>query len=100
MQILTSSSQIHLDFRRCHANQGMQIRYGLPKMPRPRLRCAEKDGNKHIGLDIKRVQYWLSVGAQPTKTVARLLGQAAVIPKPPPPQSQQRGTKKDLKAAK
>ena len=53
-----------------------------------------------MGLDIKRVQYWLSVGAQPTKTVARLLGQAAVIPKPPPPQSEQRGPKKELKAKK
>lgn len=62
--------------------------------------CVEKDGNKHMGLDIQRVQYWLSVGAQPTKTVARLLGQAAIIPKPPPPQSQQRGPKKDNKAKK
>ena len=60
--------------------------------------CAGKDGNKHMGLDIRRIQYWLSVGAQPTKTVARLLGQAAVIPKPPPPQSEQRGPKKDMKA--
>ena len=59
--------------------------------------CAGKDGNKHMGLDIRRIQYWLSVGAQPTKTVARLLGQAAVIPKPPPPQSEQRGSKKDMK---
>lgn len=29
-------------------------------------------------------RYWLSVGAQPSDTVARLLGQAGVIPKPPP----------------
>ena len=29
-------------------------------------------------------RYWLSVGAQPSATVARLLGQAGVIPKPPP----------------
>ena len=70
----------------------------LPIVHRSRVQCAEKDGNKHMGLDIKRVQYWLSVGAQPTKTVARLLGQAAVIPKPPPPQSKQMGPKKDLKA--
>ena len=51
-----------------------------------------------MGLDIRRIQYWLSVGAQPSKTVARLLGQAAVIPKPPPPNSEQRGPKKDMKA--
>lgn len=29
-------------------------------------------------------RYWLSVGAQPSQTVARLLGQAGLIPRPPP----------------
>ena len=29
-------------------------------------------------------RYWLSVGAQPSETVGRLLGQAGVIPRPPP----------------
>ena len=43
-----------------------------------------KDGNKHLGLNIERIQYWLGVGAQPSPTVARLLGQAGVIPTPPP----------------
>ncbi|PRW60506.1 30S ribosomal S16 [Chlorella sorokiniana] len=43
-----------------------------------------KDGNKSLGLNIERIQYWLSVGAQPSATVARLLGQAGVIPRPPP----------------
>eukprot|EP00890_Picochlorum_soloecismus_P000900 jgi/Picsp_1/1810/NSC_05277-R1_30s ribosomal protein s16 len=43
----------------------------------------EKDGNKHVGLNIERIKYWLSVGAQPSRTVARLLGQAGVIPKGP-----------------
>ena len=42
-----------------------------------------KDGNKHLGLHIDRIKYWLSVGAQPSDTVARLLGQAGVIPRPP-----------------
>lgn len=42
-----------------------------------------KDGNKHVGLNIERIRYWLSVGAQPSDTVARLLGQAGVIPRPP-----------------
>ena len=28
-------------------------------------------------------RYWLSVGAQPSDTVARLLGQAGIIPTPP-----------------
>ncbi|KAL4856734.1 30S ribosomal protein S16-2 [Chlorella vulgaris] len=48
-----------------------------------RVFCAGKDGNKSLGLNIERIQYWLSVGAQPSQTVARLLGQAGVIPKPP-----------------
>jgi small subunit ribosomal protein S16 len=43
----------------------------------------EKDGNKHVGLNIERIKYWLSVGAQPSRTVARMLGQAGVIPKGP-----------------
>lgn len=43
----------------------------------------EKDGNKHVGLNIERIQYWLSVGAQPSTTVGRLLGQAGVIPRGP-----------------
>ena len=41
---------------------------------------AQKDGHKHVGLNIERIKYWLSVGAQPSDTVARLLGQAGVIP--------------------
>jgi len=47
-------------------------------------------------------RYWLSVGAQPSQTVGRLLGQAGVIPKPPVPQSlktQARGTKNPDKFA-
>jgi small subunit ribosomal protein S16 len=47
------------------------------------LLLAGKDGNKTLGLNVERIQYWLSVGAQPTQTVARLLGQAGVIPRPP-----------------
>lgn len=41
---------------------------------------AQKDGHKHVSLNIERIKYWLSCGAQPSDTVARLLGQAGVIP--------------------
>jgi small subunit ribosomal protein S16 len=44
---------------------------------------AQKDGHKHVGLNVERIKYWLSVGAQPSDTVARLLGQAGVIPAVP-----------------
>jgi len=43
----------------------------------------EVDGNKHIGLKIERIKYWISVGAQPSDTVAKLLGQAGILPAPP-----------------
>ena len=42
-----------------------------------------KDGNKHVGLNLERIKYWLSVGAQPSHPVARILGQAGLIPMPP-----------------
>ena len=41
---------------------------------------AQKDGHKHVSLNVERIKYWLSCGAQPSDTVARLLGQAGVIP--------------------
>eukprot|EP00884_Botryococcus_braunii_P002246 jgi/Botrbrau1/12021/Bobra.247_2s0025.1 len=52
-----------------------------------------RDGNKHVGLNFERIRYWLSVGAQPTDTVARLLGQAGVIPRPPPSFGPSKGPK-------
>lgn len=44
-----------------------------------------KDGNKHLAVNFDRARYWLSVGAQPSQTVAKLFGQAGIIPKPPTP---------------
>ena len=41
------------------------------------------DGSKELRLKMDRVKYWLSVGAQPTKRVEKLLGLAAVIPEAP-----------------
>lgn len=34
----------------------------------------DSDGIKRVTLNFDRVKYWLSVGAQPTDTAARLLG--------------------------
>ena len=42
-----------------------------------------KDSHKHVGLNIDRIKYWLSVGAQPSYTVRRILSQAGSIPKAP-----------------
>ena len=41
------------------------------------------DNNKHLTLNIERIKYWLSVGAQPSDRVAYLLGRAGVLPMPP-----------------
>lgn len=38
---------------------------------------------KRVELDVGRIKYWLSVGAQPSDTVARLLGYAGILPRPP-----------------
>ena len=51
----------------------------------------EKDGNKHVGLNIERIKYWLSVGAQPSAVVQRLLAQAGVLPGGKPPVGLSRG---------
>ena len=39
----------------------------------------EKDPSKQLELKADRLKYWLSVGAQPTQTVASLLRKAGVI---------------------
>ncbi|KAA0153627.1 hypothetical protein FNF27_06778 [Cafeteria roenbergensis] len=47
--------------------------------PMPR----KSDGFKEIRLKVDRVKYWLSTGAQPTETVAKLLWRAGLAPPPP-----------------
>ena len=42
-----------------------------------------RDGVKDVRLKVDRIQYWLSVGAQPSNTVGRLLGMSGVIPEYP-----------------
>jgi len=41
------------------------------------------NGVKEIRLKTDRVQYWLSVGAQPSDRVAWILGKFGVLPPPP-----------------
>lgn len=40
-------------------------------------------GNKHLRLNIPRVKYWLSVGAQPSKMVSRILSRFNLLPSLP-----------------
>ena len=41
-----------------------------------------KEKKERTGLDIDRINYWLSKGAQPTTRVARILGENEVMPMP------------------
>eukprot|EP00899_Mesostigma_viride_P020034 jgi/Mesvir1/28031/Mv04637-RA.1 len=59
----------------------------------------EPDGKKHMALHHDRVKYWLSVGAQPTDTVAYLLSRAGLYPTPPLPQWPNKGKPKAEKVA-
>jgi small subunit ribosomal protein S16 len=40
-----------------------------------------KDSESRVKMDMERVQYWLSQGAQPTDRVSRWLENAGVLPK-------------------
>lgn len=53
-----------------------------------------KDGNKHMSLNRERIQYWLSVGAQPSRAVERLLGRVGILPPAPLRMSQNQGVSK------
>ncbi|XP_024401072.1 small ribosomal subunit protein bS16m/bS16c [Physcomitrium patens] len=50
-----------------------------------------KDGMKRIGVNSDRIKYWLSVGAQPSDTVRRLLNKAGILPAPPVPHMPKKG---------
>ena len=52
------------------------------------------DGNKHVGLHVERIKYWLSVGAQPSKPVARILSAAGILPPLPAKQHSLQGVNK------
>ncbi|CAK9191095.1 unnamed protein product [Sphagnum troendelagicum] len=52
-----------------------------------------KDGMKRIGVRSERIKYWLSVGAQPSDVVRRLLYKAGLLPPPPQPYMPKKGPK-------
>ena len=41
-----------------------------------------KDKTERLSLDVERIKYWLSQGAQPSERIARFLGEAKLIPMP------------------
>jgi len=54
----------------------------------------QSDGFKELRLKVDRVKYWLSTGAQPSDTVAKLLWRAGLAPPPPIPFTTKRHIKK------
>ena len=42
-----------------------------------------KNKKDRLGLEVDRVKYWISKGAKPTIRVARILGEAEIMPMPP-----------------
>eukprot|EP00949_MAST-11_sp_MAST-11-sp1_P003371 g3371.t1 len=44
---------------------------------------VEREKVKEVGMRVDRIKHWISVGAQPTETVARLLSKANIIPAAP-----------------
>ena len=46
----------------------------------PLLPKAKKE---RVNLEVERIKYWISKGAQPTLRVSRILGEAEILPMPP-----------------
>ncbi len=42
----------------------------------------KSDHPERVVLNVERIKYWVSVGAQPTERVSRFMGQAGIIPMP------------------
>ncbi|XP_078434278.1 ribosomal protein S16 family protein [Wolffia australiana] len=57
-----------------------------------------QDGGKRMGLNFDRVKYWLSVGAQPSDPVQRLLFRAGLMPPPPLLSMARKGGPRDTRA--
>jgi len=46
----------------------------------PLLPKAKKE---RVNLEVERIKHWISKGAQPTRRVSRILGEAKILPMPP-----------------
>lgn len=56
-----------------------------------------QDGGKRMGLKFDRVKYWLSVGAQPSDPVQRILFRAGLLPPPPMVAMGRKGGPRDMR---
>ena len=53
-----------------------------------------KEKKDRIKLEVERLKYWMSKGAQPTLRVSRLLGEMQIIPMPKPGNNPQKAIPK------
>ena len=53
-----------------------------------------KEKKDRIKLEVERIKYWMSKGAQPTLRVSRLLGEMQIIPMPKPGNNPQKAIPK------
>ncbi|CAO3586708.1 unnamed protein product [Absidia cylindrospora] len=51
----------------------------------PSIPFPNENGQKAINLNFERTKYWLTVGAQPSEMVEKILVQAELIPQAPKP---------------
>ncbi|KAJ7959079.1 30s ribosomal protein s16, chloroplastic [Quillaja saponaria] len=56
-----------------------------------------QDGGKRMGLNFERVKYWLSVGAQPSEPVQRILFRSGLLPPPPMVAMECKGGPRDIR---
>ena len=57
-----------------------------------------RDSGERLVIKEERVKHWMSVGAQPSDRVARFLGDAGLLEKPPVPANQTKQNKPKAKA--
>ncbi|EXB38862.1 37S ribosomal protein S16 [Morus notabilis] len=67
----------------CNNKPFYRVKAADSRFPRDRQAPRGQDGGKRMGLNFERVKYWLSVGAQPSEPVQRLLFRAGLLPPPP-----------------
>lgn len=71
----------HRPFYRLNAIDQRSPRDGKPIEQLGHFDPCEKDDSKQVTLKEDRIRYWLSVGAQPSETVADILSKAGILDK-------------------
>jgi small subunit ribosomal protein S16 len=84
---LKRMGRTHRPYYRINAMDQRSARDSRPIEQLGQYDPLEKDDQKQITIKEDRVRYWISVGAQPTETVANLLKKVGIDPTPGAKQS-------------